>query len=436
MHGVQMRKLLFLILFCASVAHAQFPYSSILSTSRVPPNGWVTRGLPATMPSGGGTTPNPWTPPSASWPICTSGQAGTTIPIPSGASAATINGAIASCGAAVPTGSVITLACGTSASPATYTTGAEIRLSDTSGGTSHNNTVLRGACGADYSKIILTSGGTIDYADAWSSGAGPWTAGFSQGATSLTLGTLTSGSIFSVGQIIELQMCNSGFTGVGCTTGAISDGGGLFNCSSSTACALQTTIASQQSQTVIVTSVSGGPPYTVGFTPPLDMSNWSSTGGGATVTWIGSGSVNSPSGIGLENVTVDETALYAASQNFGIQFTFTKNSWMTGVRVVGAGAAQAVQFENNSNSLIANSYFDSDSYARGDLSLSIGEANDSSNLVLNNILVHGLPYEMEGDSDAGIFAYNLSAQTHTLYYENNPFNHVGGCSMELWEGNE
>ena len=126
-----------LISFCPST-HAQ-SWSNVLSSSRA--INWTNAGLPATLPDGE-TTPNPWTPPTR--PACTTGQAGTTVPIPSGASVTTINSAMVACAAANPNGSYLLLG-GSVGSPATFTVAStQLRLVDDAGGNSHNAVTLRG----------------------------------------------------------------------------------------------------------------------------------------------------------------------------------------------------------------------------------------------------------------------------------------------------
>jgi hypothetical protein len=421
-----MRKLLILLL--AAPLYGQ-SWSNVLSSARA--INWGTAGLPATLPDGE-TTANPWTPPTR--PACTTGQAGTTVPIPSGASVTTINSAIASCATANPNGSYLLLA-GSTASPATFTVAStQLRLVDTSGGTSHNAVTLRGG-GAQATKIVMTGTGVIVFGNAWTSGSSAWTAGFSQGATSITVGVPTSGTIPVAGDLVLLQMCNTGFSGAGCSTGSVADNGNLFLCSNTTFCANQAGNNSLQAQMVRITSITGSGPYTVNFSPGLYMSNWTATGGGSTMSWIGAGSIHSPYGIGLEDLTVDETGIWN-TENFGIQFSYVYASWIKGVRIVGSGESDSVEFEGCKNSLIFNSMFDNYSYNRGDLSLSLQEANDSDNLVLNTQMLHGLSWEGLGSNEDDILAYNFIGQTHTLYYEANPFQHVAGTAFTLYEGNE
>src|SRR5277367_2833876 len=79
------KKLIVIAVLFASPAFGQQPWSNILSTSRA--INWQNAGLPATLPDSE-TTTNPWTPPTRT-------KCGSTIS--AGASASTINSALAAC---------------------------------------------------------------------------------------------------------------------------------------------------------------------------------------------------------------------------------------------------------------------------------------------------------------------------------------------------
>src|ERR1700727_731931 len=98
-----------LLIFTSSVVKAQAPWAPILSSSRA--IDWGNAGLPATFPDGE-TTSNPWTPPTRST-LCTSAQAGTTLPLVSTSTPAQIKTAAQNCSAANTSGSVLMLASGT-----------------------------------------------------------------------------------------------------------------------------------------------------------------------------------------------------------------------------------------------------------------------------------------------------------------------------------
>ena len=414
-----MNKLLIAILIavlapCSAGCFGQ-SWTGVLSTSRA--IDWSKAGLPTTLPDGE-VTINPWTPPIGRT------QCGSTIT--SGASVSTINAALAACSP----GTYVLLGAGSFS-----VSNTQLRLVDTSGGTIHNGVSLRGS-GPNSTKVTLTGTATIVFGNAWSSGSATWTAGFSQGATSLTMGSV-SGAIPGAGQIITLAQCDTGQSGTGCATGSISDNGGIFLCGGTTLCANQAGNNTLQSQTVLVTGVTslGGGSYTVTFSPGLYMLNWS-LANSPTVGWIIASSTTnlaSPSGIGLEDLTVDITGV---TGNFGIQYTYCYGCWIKGVRIVGSAAAETTEMETDKNSIFVNSMVDDYSYAQNALSLSLQVGTDSDDLILNNILLHGLSYEGLGSNEGDVIAYNLISQTHTLYYEANPFQHTPGNAFTLYEGNQ
>src|SRR5271170_7282298 len=106
-HCAHLFPLILILLLFSTLSYCQ-SWSGILAPNRA--INWGNAGLPATFPDGE-TTPNPWTPPTR--PACTSAQAGTTVPIPSGASQSTIASALAACASANPNGSYLLLGSGT-----------------------------------------------------------------------------------------------------------------------------------------------------------------------------------------------------------------------------------------------------------------------------------------------------------------------------------
>ncbi len=165
-----MRRWIFAItlLLYASTIQAQ-NWSGILSSSRA--TDWTKAGLPAILPDGE-TTPNAWTPPTRT-------QCGSTIS--TGASAATINAALAACAS----GHYVLLG------PGIFSISADITLGNQSGVT------LRGS-GADQT-FLNFSGGAIHFDNvSQGSASATWTAGYTAGTTIIS----TSGAP-SVGTIAD-----------------------------------------------------------------------------------------------------------------------------------------------------------------------------------------------------------------------------------------
>ena len=274
------------------------PWSNILSSNRA--INWSKAGLPATLPDGE-TTANPWTPPVR--PACTTAQAGTTVPIPSSASVATINSALSACASANPHGSYLLLGSGT------FTINSNLTLYGM------NNITLRGS-GPMSTTLNLTSGDYIAVGMYLSGGTGTFQANYSAGTTSITVGSI-NGSAPVVGSVGRISQCDTGSGAQPCSTGP-SDNGGLFICGDFNSCQVgsdSTPVYAHQQQNVLITAATnnGSGTYTLTISPGLYMPNWT-TASGAMIQWDSSSfQVN---GIGLEDLTIYSPT---NSQNFLIQ---------------------------------------------------------------------------------------------------------------------
>ena len=165
-----------LALLFASTAQAQ-NWSGVLTPSRA--TNWSYAGLPTTLPDGE-TSANGWTPPVRT-------QCGSTVA--SGASFTTLNSDMGACS----TGKYVLLGTGTFTGSGNLNPGNQ------------NGVTLRGA-GADKTTIKCQSGCQINMNNL-SGGNGTavnWTAGFSQGTTSLTFSAL-SGSGIVIGSALTLE---------------------------------------------------------------------------------------------------------------------------------------------------------------------------------------------------------------------------------------
>ena len=401
--------LISIMLLFSTISYGQ-AWSGILASSRAVD--WSNAGLPATLPDGE-STPNPWTPPTRT-------QCGSTIA--SGASPATINAALAAC----PAGKFVLLG------PGTFTVSSgNISLY------AQNGVTLRGS-GGTQTILKLTGSSTIAFGIAWNNGTGTWSGGFSQGATSVTMASF-SGSPLVPGELVFLQQCDSGFSGSGCATGSSVDNGGLYICGDNAVCQInagQTGPQHHQQQTVYVKSVTGSGPYTVNFTPSLYMPNWSSSNS-PTINWITSspaGNTVTPYGNGLEDLTVDATG--GATNGDLIDFKLTYASWMKGVRIVGVGTSTSISIGSTKNCLFSNNYIFSDALSSSNSAILVQQGFDSDDLMINNILTGGVPWEGTGSTEANVVAYNYGRDSQSNYYQNNIFEHNAGSAFMLYEGNQ
>jgi hypothetical protein len=408
------RKVIIFVTILAAQCTAQ-SWSNILASSRA--IDWTHAGLPASFVDAE-TTPNPWTPPTRTQCVtasCNTLSGGTVT-------AASINAALASA-----------------------STGQYVIIPNTSGCTVINNglislyaqsgVTLRGN-GPQSTCLNLTGTTYIAFSSISSSGScANWSAGYSQGSTSLTMSSCT-GTIPVVGQVINLQECDSGYSGATCTTGSSSDNGGLYTCGDNPACSVTGGSSNiHQLQTVLVTSISGSGTYTVGFSPGLYLPNWSSSNT-PFINWSGSSAASvTPYGNGLEDMTI-----YAAngtdSNNYLVGLTNSYGSWVKGVRFVGSGAFEAFFVSGCKNCLVLSNYIFSDLALDSNFPVAMQMTNGSDNLVLNNISASGVPWEGTGGNEGNVLAYNYGRDTFTMYYENQYFEHNAGSAFFLHEGQQ
>lgn len=397
--------LISIMLLFSALSYGQ-AWSNVISANRA--INWGNAGLPATLPDGE-TTSNPWTPPTRT-------QCGSTIA--SGASPATINAALAACSH----GTYVLLG------PGTFSINANITLY------AQNGVTLRGS-GPQSTILKVTGSAYIDFGIAWANGSCSWTSGFSAGSTSLTM-TSCSGPALVPGELVFLNQCDTGYSGTPCG-GTSADNGGLYVCGDNNACQYgsDTGTNNHQQQNVYVTSITGSGPYAVNFTPGIYMPNWSS-GNTALVTWVTSssgGNTATPYGNGLEDLTVYTTG---TTYNYSVSMNLTYASWVKGVRFIGSAPDNPLWVASSKNCLVMNSYFFSDIVLDGNYPAPIGMAGNSDDLILNNIMASGVPWEGFGSDEGNVIAYNYGRDTFTGYYENNYFDHHAGTAFGLFEGNQ
>jgi len=381
--------------------------SGILASSRIVD--WCKNaGLPSTLPDNE-ITPNAWTPPSRT-------QCGSTIS--AGASATTINSALAACS----TGTYVLLGSGTfSLGTGTISLGNQ------------NGVTLRGS-GADQTKLTFSGGGGVT----WENTSGgntlnnaTWSAGYSQGTTSITVNSNTG--LTANKSIITLYQCNDGTSGIpNCESGSVSIGTGIVVCGT-TACSTEGGPPQAQSQVVLVTSIAsaGGGNYTLGISPGLYMANWNSSAtpfaSGYTSSW----------GDGLEDLSIDGSA---TTDTDIASMAYTYASWVKGVRFVGADN-DMLRLTSNKSCLVLNNYF----YATVALGGNVPEPmiinTDSDNLILNNIFQIGAGPYAEGGSAGDVFAFNYARDGYSnsgqeTFMGNVVVNHDPGESFYLVEGDE
>ena len=384
-----------LALLFASTAQAQ-NWSGVLTPSRA--TNWSYAGLPTTLPDGE-TSANGWTPPVRT-------QCGSTVA--SGASFTTLNSDMGACS----TGKYVLLGTGTFTGSGNLNPGNQ------------NGVTLRGA-GADKTTIKCQSGCQINMNNL-SGGNGTavnWTAGFSQGTTSLTFSAL-SGSGIVIGSALTLEGSGSG-----------TDPGGPWVCSQAVTCSVNGDgymlqyenhyVSGCDNVTTVGHACTNASFPVIIAAPGLSFSAWTLLTNKQAVGF-------SPMsfGVGLEDVTVD-----CSGNASCIALTYTYASWLKGVRVVNGSSFQLTT-QGATNYLIANSYFVQPIAEAAEI---FDINTDGFGLIINNIFNSAGSF-VHGPGGQDVFAFNLARDAYNNggggYVNNTISNHIMGYSDALLEGNE
>lgn len=261
-----------------------------------------------------------------------------------------------------------------------------------------------------------------------------WSAGYSQGTTAITFSAVTTGSISNlhVGSLLILDQRDPS-----------SDTGHIWSCSAQGTCSQQGSAAGRsgrsQMQEVTATSISSGPPYTIGIKPGLYAPNWDS-GQSPGAWWSGSLPVT---GDGIENLSMNHSSVGGGS---GIQMHNASNCWVSNVRSLNSpsGVSAHVFFYQSAHNTVQNSYFYGASGSSEGYGVDSGFGS-ADNLIQNNIIQHIAAGLMEEDTAGTVFAYNYAVDD---YFGTNPnpvdnnwqqedsYHHAAGDNFSLYEGNE
>jgi hypothetical protein len=352
-------------------------------------------------------------------------QCGATVAPYSGAPTA-INNAIAACGA----NQYVSLGAGT------------FNLTSMINWGTQNNVTLRGQ-GANSTFIVFSGGGNcggvgadVCIAGSENYGGGPsnqanWTGGYTQGATSITLDKAPN---LAVGNVISLDQCDDGYSGLPCA-GAAKDPGGPYVCQTILVCGSEIGGGTgrpnrAQAQMVTVTSISGKGPYTVGITPGLYMPNWrSSQTPGA---WWGP----TISGNSVENLSLDHSN---STGNVGILFLNVTNSWVKGIRSI-KGSRDHVWLFLSPHIVVRDSYFyGTQNAAEESYGVELFQTSDS--LIENNIFEQvAAPIPANGSGSGTVIGYNFNINDYysldSQWMSAGEFLHSAGTDMILYEGNQ
>lgn len=352
-----------------------------------------------------------------------------------GSTASQINTAIANCSSGG--GGVVTLSAGT------YTGMGGINLK--------SNVTLRGS-GPDATFLVFSSGsscnglgafvcvdngdddyvGNIQNRATWT-GTNGVSGTYTQGATTLILGSLLKGAISNlhVGSTIILDQNQDNITDPGDIF--VSDAASVIQLNGHTGCG-DVVNGSQprvQTQTTQVTSISGTGPWTVGISPAVYAPNWR-TAMNPGVWWPNHLPIT---GVGIEDLSLDYSG--GPNESGGIFFADAANSWVKNIRSINGTVDKHVRMYQSRNLTIRDSYF----YGGTGTSENYGVADSfhsSNNLIENNIFQHLATATITECSSGSVFGYNYAVDNNyissTNWQQQDATKHGAGESYVLWEG--
>lgn len=400
-------------------------WSGVLDSARA--TDWTQAGISGGIPSG-------------SWTQCVNTQCSTVTSAGTGVTPAQIATALSN----APANTYVLLGAGT------YNFSSGINV------TGANNVELRGA-GPKLTKLVFTGvstcpgggatcGLSFGSSDTTFSGGSPtaynWTAGYAQGATSITLANSTS---IVVGTMLILDQCDTGYSGSSCA-GTATDNGDYFVCgfaynpTGPVGCSYNSYVGAarpiryQQEMTRVVScspSCNTAGSTVITISTPLQHPNWAS--GQTPQAWFIQPSVN----VGVRNLSLDGNALTGTTQ-FGVSFYNLANYWMQNVTLTNWSAItlwirQCMYGDVESNYV----------YNAGQSSPSTDNSAfnvfGSDNLFANNIFQNAhLGYIVNGPASGNVFIGNtmLNAYTGngTLFGMIWP-GHSEGSDFDLYEQN-
>jgi hypothetical protein len=373
--------------------------------------------------------------PSATWTQC-----GSTISAYNG-SASTINTAIQNCTA----NHYVQLGAGTFNLSTGITFANKDNIAVRGMGANQTLLVFTGtdSCSGAFATVCFEGGGGNDYFSAakmqpGGSNAASWTAGFTQGATQITLSSIGSAGI-QVGQYIYLDQdddtasnnnlftCENSSASPACSDeGGVQDPGRLISGNTH-----------QQIQIVKVTgcnpSCTNGATFTI--TPGLYAPNWSGTKHPGA--WWPDTTAQFD---GIENLSIDGTN---SGGNTNLTLFNAINSWVKGVRLIRTCQCNRslIQMDPAIHVTIQDNYI----YGTSGKSQNYGIESfiSQDDLIVNNIFQHTVSPILVHANQGSVYAYNYAInntyddgglpQYH--YMASAIGGHSGGVMYNLFEGN-
>ncbi len=421
-----MKKWLVLFLFAVPALSQQ--WSTILAPARAYP--WETY-----VGISGGI-------PSSAWTVCTL-YSGSPTPMPSSSTAAQIKAALTACNG---TNTYVPLASGTFSGLSGIRnqgiSGVELRGQgpqsthlNFSSGTTCQGGASQCSIGFEMASPVCPScGAPTSY---------NWTAGYAQGATSITL---SSAAGIGVGTVLALNQCDTGYSGSTCTGGPSVDNGQYFNALDAYNVSGPSGISQSgpnsgqalphrfQVEYVTVTSCSptcnAAGTTTFGIAEKLAHPNW--IAGQTPQAWFFTPIKN----VGVRDLSIDGTS--TTGDVSGISFMNAQNYWVTNV-VISNFRAMGFQTTQGTHGVAQSNYFYG--IGKNDSSADPSGLNygGSFNLFTNNIFQNSkIATFGNGPATSNVISYNVLVDAWTgngFLFGSIWDGHSNGADYNLFEGN-
>ena len=375
--------------------------------------------------------------PGGSLPSASYTQCGSTITTTS-ASAASVTAQIATCSA----NQYVLMGPGTSPNLTTCINWAGKNQVELRGsGANSTFLVFTGGCSCGGQTVMMclaAPGGSCATCGATSVN---WTAGYSQGATAITVSDLSN--ITANSTQLFLDGCNTGYTGSTCT-GTATDNGGYFECGDQY---VSTTVGCSDSgndagfarperfQTEGFEATSCSPTCgtsgsgTVNLSSPLGHAQWASVNN--TQVWLSA----SERYVGVQNLSINGAG--TSSATIAMEFFNDSHAWVSGVRCINT-VISCVNGAQDLYMLVKDNYFYNVEQGNGLNDSSAIRLSGSHMLIQNNICEKSrVCVNYEGPCFDCVRSYNFSvnqeypADAMFAAY----FSHSQGDDFDLDEGN-
>jgi hypothetical protein len=269
-----------------------------------------------------------------------------------------------------------------------------------------------------------------------------WTAGYAQGATSITLSS--GAGIVANSTMVMLDQCETGYAGAPCT-GSAKDNGNFYVCgdafatSGPTGCSVNGPDSGLarphrfQTEAVLVTACSpscgNSGTTTVTIDTPLRYPNWSS--GQTPQAWL----IQTSQNVGVQNLSINGAG---TTDTGGVSFYNVTNFWTQGVAVLNSYNI-GIWLEQSVHGIIQSNYiFNAGQNLAYNDPTGI-KYNWSNNLIANNIVQAVRPaYMCEGPCTGNVIVGNFGINSYTgddFMFGNNWDGHSDGASYDLIESN-